>query len=198
MSKVAIQKRPEETKSIWSLFDDTERLFNQLQQRAFERFKQRGGGDGMQLEDWLQAEREMLDIPPSELTEDDETLHLRAAVPGLKAKDIAVTATPRELVIRGETSERNNGKKGRTRFSEFSERRLFRSYGLPARVDVDKISADLQDGMLVIDMPKAEPAKRVQVAEASAVSPKRLLAPAQASMSSRKVPALPGNRQPAG
>lgn len=185
MSNVAIQKKPEETKSIWSLFEDSQQLFNQLQQRAFQRFKERGGGDGMELQDWLQAEREMLEIPPSELTEDDKMLHLRAAVPGLKAKDIEVTATPRELVIRGETSERNNGKKGKTRFSEFSERRLFRSYGLPAPVDVDKISADLQDGMLVIDMPKAEPAKKVQVAEASAMSTKRLTAPAQASTSSR-------------
>jgi HSP20 family protein len=189
MSNVAIQKKPEETKSIWSLFEDTQQLLNQLQER--------GGGDGMELQDWLQAEREMLEIPPSELTEDDKTLHLRAAVPGLKAKDIEVTATPQELVIRAETSERNNGKKGKTRFSEFSERRLFRSYGLPARVDVDKISADLQDGMLVIDMPKAEPAKKVQVAEAPAMSAKRLLAQAQASTSSRKVPALP-NRQPVG
>ena len=69
---------------------------------------------------------------------------------------------------------------------------------MPARVDVDKISADLQDGMLVIDMPKAEPAKKVQVAEASAMSSKRLPTTAQTSPSSRKVPALPGNRQPAG
>jgi HSP20 family molecular chaperone IbpA len=163
MSDVAIQKKPDETKSIWSLVEDTQQLFNQLQQRAFHCFTQRGGGDGMALEDWLQAEREMLEIPPSELTEDENALHLRAAVPGLKAKDIEVTATPQELVIRGETSERNNGKKGKTRFSEFSEKKMFRRYGLPARVDVDRISADIKDGMLTIDMPKAEPAKKVQV-----------------------------------
>lgn len=168
MSNVAIQKKPEETRSIWSLFEDSQQLFNQLQQRAFERFNERGGGDGMELEDWLQAERDVLEIPPSELTEDEKALHLRAAVPGLQAKDIEVTVTPQELVIRGETSERNNGKKGKTRFSEFSERRLFRRYGLPERVDVDKISADLKDGMLMINMPKAAPAKKVQVSGAAA------------------------------
>jgi len=89
-------------------------------------------------------------------------------VPGLKAEDIEVTATPHELVIRGETSERNNGKKGETRFSEFSERKLFRSYDLPAGVDVDKINADLKDGMLMVDLPKAEPAKKVKVEEKTA------------------------------
>jgi HSP20 family protein len=98
----------------------------------------------------------------------DTELHVRAAVPGLQAKDIQVTATPREIVIRGETSERNKGKKGEARFSEFSERKMFRRYELPANVNVDKISADLKDGMLVIDMPKAEPAKKVKVEEKAA------------------------------
>ena len=168
MAEAAIQKTQDGTKSIWSTFDDTRKLFDELQQRAFHLFQERGGGDGMALDDWFRAEREMLEIPVSEMTEDEKEIHVRAAAPGLKAKDIEVTATPRELVIRGETSERNNGKKGKTRFSEFSERRMFRRYELPADVDVDKIKADLKDGMLTIDMAKAEPAKKVKVAEQGA------------------------------
>lgn len=163
MAEVAIQKSQDGTKSIWSMFDDTRKLFDELQKRAFGLFQERGGGEGMALDDWFRAERELLDIPASEMTEDEKEVHVRAAVPGLKAKDIEVTATPREIVIRGETSERSNGKKGKTRFSEFSERKLFRRYELPASVDVDKISADLTDGMLTINMPKAEPAKKVEV-----------------------------------
>jgi HSP20 family protein len=150
------------------MFDDTRKLFDELQQRAFSLFLERGGGDGGALDDWFRAEREMLEIPPSEMTEDEKEVHVRAAVPGLKAKDIEVAATPREIIIRGETSERNNGKKGKTRFSEFSERKVFRRYELPASVDVDKISADLKDGMLTIDMPKTEPAKKVEIEDRAA------------------------------
>lgn len=168
MADVAIQKSGDGSKSIWSMFDDTRKLFDDLQERAFSLFQQRGGGDGQALEDWFRAERELLEIPASEMTEDEKEVHVRAAVPGLKAKDIEVTATPHELVIRGETSERNNGKKGETRFSEFSERKMFRRYELPAGVDVDKIKADLQEGMLVIDLPKAEPAKKVEVKQEEA------------------------------
>jgi HSP20 family protein len=168
MAEVAIQKSQDGTKSIWSMFDDTRKLFDELQQRAFGLFQERGGGDGRALDDWFRAERELLEIPASEMTEDEKEVHVRAAVPGLKAKDIEVTASPRELIIRGETSERNKGKKGETRFSEFSERRMFRRYDLPSSVDVDKISADLKDGMLVIDMRKAEPAKKVEVKEKAA------------------------------
>jgi HSP20 family protein len=168
MSNVAIQKSPDETKSIWSLFEASQKLFNQLQERAFGLFQERDGGDGTALDDWFRAERELLEIPVSELTEDEKEIHVRAAVPGIKAKDIEVTATPREIIIRGETSDRNEHKKGKTRFSEFSERRIFRRYELPAVVDVDKISADLKDGMLVIDMPRAEPAKKVKIEEKAA------------------------------
>lgn len=168
MANVAIQKSPDETKSIWSMFDNTQKLFSDLQQRAYSLFEERGGGDGSALDDWFRAERELLEIPASEMTEDEKEIHVRAAAPGLKAKDIEVTATPREIIIRGETSERNNGKKGKTRFSEFTERKMFRRYDLPSSVDVDKISADLKDGMLVIDMPKAEPAKNVEVKEKAA------------------------------
>jgi len=163
MANVAIQKSQDGTKSIWSMFDDTRKLFDELQHRAFDRFQERGSGDGLALDDWFRAERDLLEIPASEMTEDDKEIHVRAAVPGLKAADIEVTATPRELIIRGETSERNNGKKGETRFSEFTERKVFRRYELPASVDVDKIKTDLKDGMLSIDMPKAEPAKKVEV-----------------------------------
>ena len=168
MAEVAVQRSQDGTKSIWSVFDDTRKLFDELQTRAFNLFQERGGGDGGALDDWFRAERELLEIPASEMTEDEKEVHVRAAVPGLKAKDIEVTATPREIIIRGETSERNNGKKGKTRFSEFSERKLFRRYELPASVDVDKISADLKDGMLSIDMPKAEPAKKVEVKDKAA------------------------------
>lgn len=169
MAEVAIQKSQDGTKSIWSMFDDTRKLFDELQQRAFNLFQERGGGDGDALDDWFRAERELLEIPASEMTEDEKEIHVRAAVPGLRAKDIEVTATPREIIIRGETSERNNGKKGKsTRFSEFTERKVFRRYELPASVNVDKISADLKDGMLVVDMPKAEPAKKVEVKEKAA------------------------------
>ena len=168
MSNVAVQKHKGETKSIWSLFDDTQELFKDLQQRAFNSFQERGGTDGHALDDWFRAERERLEIPMSELTEDEKEIHVRAAVPGLKADDINVTATPGELVIRGETRTRNNGKKGEERFSEFTEKQIFRRYGLPAQINVDKVAANLEDGMLTIDMPKAAPAKQVMIAAKAA------------------------------
>lgn len=168
MSKVAVQKHNGETKSIWSLFDDTQELFNDQQERAFNFFQERGETDGHALDDWFRDERERLEIAISELTEDEKEVHVRAAVPGLKAEDISVTATPGELVILGETPTRTNGKKGETRFSEFTDKEIFRRYGLPAEINVDKVAASLEDGILTIDMPKAAPAKQVKIATQAA------------------------------
>lgn len=43
MAKVAIQKSADKAKSIWSLFDANNQLFNQLQQRTYGLFEERGG-----------------------------------------------------------------------------------------------------------------------------------------------------------
>jgi HSP20 family protein len=118
----------------------------------------------MALDDWLRAERDELEIPKSELTEEDGKIHVRAAVPGLTPKDLHVTATPHELVIRGEVTHEDEGERGKVHFREFSEKQMFRRYGLPAEVDVEHVQANLKDGVLDIDLPKVAQ-REVTVAE---------------------------------
>jgi len=168
MAKVAIQKHPGVTEPVWSLLEDLREHFVAIKNRAFSLFKERGGEHGRDLDDWLRAERERFEVPSSELTEDDNAIHVRAAVPGLKATDIEITATPCELAIRGHTSRRKESKKGESSFTEFSERQMFRRFALPAEVDVDNVSAKVEDGMLTIEMPKRAPAKKVNVERAAA------------------------------
>ena len=166
MSKVQVQKHEEAVTPIWSLFEDMEKQFEQIQKRAFSLFQERGGEEGMDLDDWFRAEREHFEIPPSELTEDEKEIHVRAATPGLKAEDLQVTVTPHELAIKGETSTRDEKKKGKRHFSELTERKVFRRYALPAEVDVEKVTAKLDDGMLLIDMPKVKTAEKTKKVEA--------------------------------
>jgi HSP20 family protein len=162
MPDVAVEKHHNAEKPVWSLFEETRKLFDEIQSRAFGLFEERNGGDGSPLDDWFRAEREMCSVPPSELAEDDKEFHLTAAVPGLKAKEIKVTATPREVVIQGESSKRKKGSRKGVQFSELSEKQVFRRVDLPASIDVDGIKAKLEDGMLSIDMPKS-PVHKVEV-----------------------------------
>ena len=167
MAKVAVQKHAGETQPALALFDDLRKQFEEIQTRAFDLFRQRGSGDGMDLDDWFRAERERFDIPSGELTEDEKAVHVRAAVPGLKAGDLEVDATPFELVVRGETTRRRESKKGEPRFTELSEHRILRRFALPAEINVEEAEARVEDGMLTVDLPKAEPVKRVRVKDAA-------------------------------
>lgn len=170
MSKVQVRKHEEASKPVTALFEDMRKQFDEIRNRAFALFQARGGEDGMDLDDWFRAERDLFQIPASDLVEEDDRVLVRAAAPGLKPDDLKVTVTPHELVVQGESSHRDEKKKGKSHYSELSERKVFRRYALPSPVDPDKTTAKLEDGMLRIEMPKAQQAseaQRIEVSEAA-------------------------------
>ena len=87
--------------------------------------------------------------------DDGTEFSARIAVPGFDAKDIQVSAMPVALVIQAETAHTHEGKSGDVCFCEFSGKQLFRRLDLPASVDVDKVSASVDNGILQITAPKA-------------------------------------------
>ena len=93
--------------------------------------------------------------PASELVDDEKEFRARIAVPGFDAKDIQVSALPDALVVQAETTHTHEGKNGNVSFSEFSGKQLFRRLDLPASVDVDRVKASVDDGILQITAPKA-------------------------------------------
>ena len=93
--------------------------------------------------------------PASELVEDEKEFQARIALPGFDAKDIEVSALPDALVIRADATHNHEGENGNVRFCEFSEKQLFRRIDLPSSVDVDKVTASLDKGILQVTAPKA-------------------------------------------
>ncbi len=65
-----------------------EKEFEAIRKRAFELFARRGPGD--ELADWLDAEREFVEIPPAEMAETKEQYTMDIGLPGFEAKDIVV------------------------------------------------------------------------------------------------------------
>lgn len=135
------------------------RTFEQIQQRAFDLFEQRGAGSGFELADWFSAERELFNVPPSELVEKDTEFLLRVAVPGLTPDDLKITAIRDAVVIEGESSPGKESKGGKVLLREFGGRKIFRKVELPANIDVDKVRATIANGVLSIAAPKAGLAK---------------------------------------
>jgi HSP20 family protein len=164
MTKLVIRKLDPAEPDGLSMLGSMESLFDTIRQRAFGLFEERGGGAGGDLEDWLHAEREFVWVPRAELVDEQNHYRVRVAVPGLEAKDIQVTAMQHSIVVDAEVSHKEEKDTKTVRFSEFTEKKMFRRFDLPKPIDPDKVQAALDKGILDITAGKAAPIKQIKVA----------------------------------
>ena len=156
MSHVAIARVHEGQEAEPSFPDELKALTNQIRERAFSLFQKRSGGDGDALNDWLQAEKDLTCATESDLVEEDSAFRLRVSVPGFADKDLKVTALPDALVVSAEASHHHEKDEGDVYFREFGEKQLYRRFELPKTINVDKVTAHIENGMLQITAAKAE------------------------------------------
>ena len=159
MHNVSVEKIREPEIGASALLAKMEKAAEAIRLRAFDHFLQRGSGSGGDLDDWLQAERELIWPPSAEMTENDKGVTLRVQAPGLEPGNIQVTATPDSILIQGEVSHRHEESNGKVCFCEFGEK-LFRRFDLPQPNEVDKVSATLDKGILQIVAPTAQAAPK--------------------------------------
>ncbi len=97
-------------------------------------------------------------FPTVNLWENDENLFVEAEVPGLKAEHLDVTVVGDELTIKGERVEDlpPDGSFHRRERGVGSFTRVIR---LPSEVNADQVQAALNDGVLLLTLPKAEAAR---------------------------------------
>lgn len=157
MAEVAVEKVTESRQESPSLVCKLEDMAARIRRRAFEIFENRGT-HGRALDDWLQAERDLMLAPESELIEKDGKYELRIAAPGFKPAETSVTAFPDALTISAESSHKHEEKSANVHFCDFGRKSLYRRFELPQPISVDKVTANLDDGILRITAQKAESA----------------------------------------
>jgi HSP20 family protein len=150
MANVVVQKIGED-KPAPELLKDT---FENIRKRAFELFERRGGAPGGELEDWVQAERDLFWIPRAELAETDTEFKIHVGVPGMDAKNLEVTAQSGEILVRGNTERRIESRGKGVYYSEFGEKSLFRRFDAPDSIDLARVTASVENGMLTVTAPK--------------------------------------------
>jgi HSP20 family protein len=106
--------------------------------------------------------------PAVDIFEDEESITLRAEVPGLPADALDVNVEAGVLTLRGERKLENEEKKDGYHRIERSYGAFTRSFVLPKTVDAEHIDADLSDGVLTVRLPKrrAPEPKRIEVKSA--------------------------------
>lgn len=94
--------------------------------------------------------------PSAELEETDTTYVLKLEVPGIDPKDIDIDVTADTVSVSGERkSETRSDENGMTR-TEFHYGQFSRVIPLPGEIDNHSVSADYQDGILSLTLPKIE------------------------------------------
>ena len=94
--------------------------------------------------------------PTADLSETDDTYVVQVDLPGVHKDQVEVQLQDRELVITGEITESEHGRRHRS--SRRAGRFEFRTY-LPGDVKADAVTAQLSDGVLTVTVPKSEAAR---------------------------------------
>jgi len=166
MGEATAMKRVEEStkpnKNI-SLFDQMGETFSALTSRAYQIFEGNGRAFGRDLENWLQAERELFHHVPLNITECDESFEVKAEVPGFNEKEIELGVESRRLTITGKRESKKEEKKGKMFGVESSSDQLLRIVELPSEIETDKVTATLKNGVLDLTLPKVAKAQPLRI-----------------------------------
>jgi HSP20 family protein len=109
-------------------------------------------------------EREPLAFSPDfDVKETKDAFIFKADLPGVESKDVDVQTTDNRLTISGKRSQEKEEKTETTYRCERSFGSFTRAFTLPAGGDLEKIAAELKNGVLTVTVPKKPAAKAKQV-----------------------------------
>lgn len=155
MSQIAVSAVTSSNEALNRLTQFRKTLHDDICEKAFRLFQQKGCQSSNELEDWVEAEREVLCCPPSELAETSDEIRIRAAVPGLDARTMQVYVLPNSITIEGQMEAPKHANDEKIHFSELTEKKVLRQFDLPTPIDPERVQATLEDGVLRISAKKA-------------------------------------------
>lgn len=95
-------------------------------------------------------------FPRMNIQELENSYHVEAELPGVKKEEIQIKLKDNYLIISGEKKIVSEENKKTYRRIERASGSFYRAISIPQDVDKDKITAELSDGILKIDLAKAK------------------------------------------
>ena len=99
---------------------------------------------------------------PVDLYQDKDAFTVRAELPGFRKEDISLDLADGILTVTGH--QKTEAKNGNANDEAVQERRVSRAIALPENIDVEKIAAAYENGVLTVTLPKREEVKPRQIA----------------------------------
>lgn len=118
---------------------------------------------GHELSDWRNNNfsETSTTIPSANIKETADNYQVELAAPGLEKSDFDIKLEDCRLIISSLKKQENETKEDKYTRREFSYQSFQRSFTLPRDiVDVENIKAQYENGLLTIDIPKKEEAKK--------------------------------------
>ncbi|NNF45925.1 MAG: Hsp20/alpha crystallin family protein [Desulfofustis sp.] len=109
----------------------------------------------------VESTRNLRQVTPMvDIYENDDEILLHAEMPGVKRDDITVNIDNGNLTL---TGLRTLTMEGAAEWEEFGNVEYQRAFSVPQTIDVNKVKAELRDGILALHLPKSEAAKPRQI-----------------------------------
>jgi HSP20 family protein len=145
----------EEDRPYESFLREMGSLHNEMD-RLFEDFWKGFGPHTFMTGPWRHGDL----TPRVDETEDEKAFHVKVELPGMDHEDVDVSLSGGVLIIRGEkkSDDEEKGKDFYRRERSFGSFR--RSLPIPVDVDEAKIEAKFEKGVLYIELPKTEEARK--------------------------------------
>jgi HSP20 family protein len=97
--------------------------------------------------------------PAIDMYQTKDNVIVKAGLPGLKPEDVQISITANVLSLSGEFKEESEQKEKAYHLREQRFGSFERSVALPTDVQTEKASADFENGVLTITLPKSEAVK---------------------------------------
>jgi HSP20 family protein len=157
-----LRRWDDEERPFESFFREMDSLHKEMD-RLFEDFWKGSGRHSMMTTPWqsmLTPWSRTEVMPRVDETEDEKAFHIQVELPGMDKEDVDITLSNGMLMIRGE-KKREDEEKGKDFYrKERSFGSFRRTLPIPAEVNEQAIEASFKKGVLYIELPKSEEARK--------------------------------------
>jgi HSP20 family molecular chaperone IbpA len=102
-------------------------------------------------------------VPTIDLEDNEKEYLLKAEMPGFKKEDIEIDAQDNAVIISGEAGWKYDKKEHEYICKERACKSFYRTVDLPEDIDVNAVTANLNEGVLEICLPKKTPKQKRKI-----------------------------------
>src|SRR5262245_6656399 len=125
-----------------SILDEVESVYEDVTRRAYEKFLTRGRTGMLDIDDWLEAEREILMKPDARLIEKRRHFIVRLHLPKVDPSNVRILATRDDLVVQSS--------------SRYAGARIFKTVHFPEAIDLKRVRSNWIGEKLIVLALKAD------------------------------------------